>query len=108
MNAILKAAFMYAAENKDQWPPDLSALERYLGPVGKRVLINPLRPELKVGYIYVRPAAKMSDMRNLSSTIVLYEAHEKWGEGVWVGFADGHVQRMADQAKFKELLKKGK
>jgi len=109
IHAIVRAAVMYAADNKDQWPPDLAALKKsYLGPKWKKMLTNPLRPELEVGYVYVRPAAKTSDVKDPANTVVLYEAHEKWDEGINVGFADGHVQRMADQAKFKELLKKGK
>jgi len=108
ISGILKAVYMYAAENKDQWPPDLSALKRHLGREWKKMLTNPLRPELEVGYVYVRPAAKTTDVKDPAGTVVLYEAHEKWGEGINVGFADGHVSRMTDQAKFKELLKKGK
>ena len=108
ISGILKAVYMYAAENKDQWPPDLSALKRHLGREWKKMLTNPLRPELEVGYVYVRPAAKTTDVKDPAGTVVLYEAHEKWGEGINVGFADGHVEFVADQAKFKELLKKGK
>ena len=108
INSIGKGVALYVTDNKGQFPPDLAALKPYLGPAWKKMLTNPLRPDLEVGYVYVRPAVKLSDVKEPANTIVIYEAHEKWGEGINVGFADGHVQRIADQAEFKKLLKKGK
>ena len=107
ISSILKAVSMYIVENKGQFPPDLSALKSYFDPAWK-MLANPSRPELEVGYVYVRPAVKVSDLKDPADAIILYEAHERWGEGINVGFADGHVQFIADQARFKKLLKKGK
>ena len=38
--------------------------------------------------------------------MILYEAHDAWGDGIWVGFADGHLERLGrgEQDRFRKLL----
>ena len=106
VHAICVAIQMYASDKDGQFPPDLSALKDRLGPRWEDILANPSRPERPVGYVYVRPSAKMDDVKSPTDTIVIYEAHDEWGEGINVGFADGHAEWIADQARFKKLLEK--
>lgn len=66
-----------------------------------KLLVNPRRPNDPVGYVYVRPADGLkADFQRL----VIYEKHDAWPGGVMVGFADGHVEFVADEAQFKKLL----
>jgi len=103
LSAILKALHMYAADHKGRFPDDLSALVK-AKLVSVRMLINPSDPARKSGYVYVRPAGPLNKIANAAETLVIYEAHEAWGEGINVGFVDGHVAFMRDAAEFKKLL----
>lgn len=106
ISGMLKACYMWAADHQGMFPPDLQTLVKgnMLPP---RILVSPLRPELgQAGYIYVRPGVPEAKLEHADEQIVVYEAHERFGEGVNVGFADGHVQWIADEARFKALLKK--
>ena len=98
---IMMACLMYAADHKGQWPEDLESLAAAkLLPAS--VLVNPLRGPGKPGYIYVRPAPS-SDKTDPRAALV-YEAHTTWGEGICVGYADGHAEFVTDQARLKEAL----
>ena len=69
-----------------------------------KILTHPVQPERKIGYLYLKPALPI---RNMSQMVVLYEAHDVWPtEGIGVGFADGHVEWLRDQTRFKKLLGK--
>lgn len=103
MKQIVMACFMYAAEHKGLWPENLSLVGEYLK--NKEVLSNPLRPGNPSGYVYVRPAAPE---KLAPQTIVLYEAHDAWGEGVGVGFADGHIEWIKDKSRFEKQLAQAK
>jgi prepilin-type processing-associated H-X9-DG protein len=103
INMILKMCYTWAASHQDTFPPDLQTLVKdKMLPHGTR---NPLRPDLgDAGYVYLPPAQSIS--KTDGGQMVLYEAHKYFGQGVNVGFADGHVEWVSDQARFKELLKK--
>jgi prepilin-type processing-associated H-X9-DG protein len=103
---ILLACHMYAADNQGQWPDDLTGLEKYFGAgeQAKRIMTNPLRPEVKPAYVYLKPADPGG--ADAASKAVLYESHTDFGRGVAVGFADGHVEYVANRQRFDQLLAK--
>jgi prepilin-type processing-associated H-X9-DG protein len=105
MRQILLGCVMYASDNKDQWPKDLSAAEKYLGGPAKlqQIMVNPSRPDAKPAYVYVQPAGD-GPVANPASTLVLYESHTDFGPGVSVGFADGHVEFVRNRERFDQLL----
>jgi len=103
VRTIVMALHKYAADHKGRFPPNLAALVE-AGLASSKMLINPLDPTRPAGYVYVRPAAPLKKIKNVAETIVIYEAHEAWKEGVNVGFLDGHVEFMRDAARFKKLL----
>jgi len=107
IRGILMACLLYANDNKQQWPPDLEALFKAALISDKRLLVNPARPADAVGYVYVRPRQPADKMKLASDVVLVYEKHDQWpAGGINVGFADGHVQLIADRARFQELLKK--
>jgi prepilin-type processing-associated H-X9-DG protein len=107
MRQILMTCMMSMNENKGQWPADMKALEAAVakyarGQNAKMILANPNRPGVAPAYVYIKPAQKQPDPQ----TVVLYESHKEFGEGVNVGFADGHVEFINRKERFDELLAK--
>lgn len=97
---ILMGCIMYAADHKNEWPADLQAvLDAKL--IDPRVMVNPRQSEKKVGYVYIRPSSP-KDINH--KTIVVYEVYEEWGEGIAVGYGDGHVEFQKNEAEFKKAL----
>jgi len=100
---ILSACRERAYTDELGWPDDLQTLvvEDY---VEEYVLQNPRWPKRTVGYIYLTPIEPEGDL-STRHIVVMYEAYDKWPKlGVCVGFADGHVQVVRDEAKFRTLL----
>ncbi len=98
MAHILQAMLRYAKDRHGNWP---ASLDDVLGPGATQTLINPVHPNLKPAYIYIKPADKMAPVN--PETMVLYESHQKFGEGVNVGFADGHVEFVSNEKRFNEM-----
>ena len=99
MRQILLTCIMYAQEHKGQWPNSLQDLTEY-GLV-KDTLINPRQPEREIGYVYLKPSTPLSPLQ-----VVLYEKYDSWGDGINVGYADGHVQFIKEESNFKNDLQK--
>ncbi len=98
---------LYAEDHDGTYPPNLQALvdSEFLS---ARSLINPLQPDLPIGYVYLPPQNKAQQIKSPSQVILVYEAHTEWGEGVVVGYADGHVEHLTDPERFNNLLGKPK
>ncbi|MBN1490249.1 MAG: hypothetical protein JXA69_10050 [Phycisphaerae bacterium] len=103
MKSIILACNMYANDHENQWPPDLQTLvDAELIPPG--VLLNPLQPGEKVGFVYRKPALPMDKVDSRSA--IIYEPYDTWTDGVWVAFADGHVEFVKDESRLIEALAK--
>ena len=101
MRAIGMAIFQYESKHESEWPPDLDALVKD-GLIDRPSLANPRRPDLAVGYVYLRP--KVSSRKIAPDTLILHEAYTTWDKGINCGFADCHVEFIRDEATFKRLL----
>jgi hypothetical protein len=98
---MLIACFMYGQKN-DQWPESLEAL---LGQgIEPELLVNPARPDVPNGYVYIKPVKPEHHQNSPQTVIVIYEAYETWENGIYVGFLDGHVEFVKDEAAFLKLL----
>jgi outer membrane lipoprotein-sorting protein len=97
MTEILRTCLAYVQEHGGQWPDQLQDLARY-GLSGD-ALVNPSRPDLKVGYVYRKPSTTASPQQ-----VVLWEAYGSWSDGVNVGCADGHVEFIRDESVLKERI----
>lgn len=98
---MVLVCYQYGDKN-GQWPDTLESL---LGKgIEPELLVNPARPELANGYIYIKPKLPDDMQHNPEKKIVLYEAYETWGDGIYVGFADGHVEFIKQEADFLKLL----
>ena len=104
---MLMSGVMHANQNKGQWPADMKELEKAMakfgGPNFKAIMTNPARPEVQPAYVYVKPA---KGIKSPADTVVMYESHKQFGEGINVGFADGHVEFVGSKKHFDELLAK--
>ena len=90
---------MYANDHNGQTPPDLTALVKYED-MSPSVLVDPLHPQEKIGFIYVRPAGDWQ--KHDQDVAVLYEA---WPEGHNIGFADGRVEWAGTRQQVEEQIK---
>lgn len=96
MKQMVMAGFAYASQN-GQWPV---SLEELAGLVKPEALSGGVRPDLE--YIYIQPSQKYP----AAESVVLYEAYDPWGEGINVGFGDGRVLFVRDEAEFLKQLGK--
>jgi prepilin-type processing-associated H-X9-DG protein len=97
MQSIILACMTYAQDNNDQWPDSLQEIPPHR--VSSDTLINPSQPERENGYIYIKPGTPISPQQ-----VVLYEAYDSWGDGINVGYTDGHVQFIKEEATFNKEL----
>lgn len=98
---------MYANDHKEQFPKDLGGdVSAYLGGADgfKRLWVDPLRPNQQKPYVYLKLADKMSDVKDPAQAVMIYENHTTWDNGINVAFADGHVEWVADEKQFKQML----
>ncbi|MBC7783037.1 MAG: hypothetical protein H7144_04285 [Burkholderiales bacterium] len=103
---ITMAIHLHSASNGGALPATMEDLKTQLGPNFATLMINPDAPNQKPGYIYVKPVeAKINLIKNTGQRLLVYEAFDKWPGQVNVGFADGHVEMIGDQARFDKLLK---
>ena len=96
---------MYANEHTLKLPKDLGPdLDEYLGANSKQLWIDPLRPNQKKPYVYLKLADKMTEVKDPATAVLIYENHTTWDAGINVAFADGHVEWIADEKQFKSML----
>jgi hypothetical protein len=99
---------IYAQDHNNEWPASLQVLVDS-GVLTAPMLLNPERPELKAPFAYVRPAPRELENADWSSYVIVHEVYDAWpAAGIWVGFADGHVQMVTDEAWFRERLAEAK
>jgi prepilin-type processing-associated H-X9-DG protein len=93
---------------KNQWPDDLRQMMEVSmqRPYDESddVLVNPQRPKMRPAYVYRKPGVPISKVSNPGAMIFLYERYDEWGDGINVGFLDGHVTFIRDQAEFEQML----
>jgi hypothetical protein len=94
-----QSVLLYSNENNGKYPDKLEDLKSQFdfgSPTFDDVTKNP-RSTDKPGYIYVKPAAKLADVRNPSETPVFFESlnGKKNPDGL-IGYADGHVASVSN------------
>lgn len=109
IRSLMQMFYMARGGKDQQVPEDLQAIVRVMNndQVARQILRNPQRPDLAVGYIYVKPTEE-TFRNNPSERLVMFEAYESWPGGVNVGFADGHVEWVADQQRVERLIEAAK
>lgn len=91
---------MYVGDHRGKLPDKLEDVATYAGPNGsfKLIVRNPNAPGVEVGYIYEKPVETMSDVKNPSTTPMLWEVNPKDGKKAdsgAVGYSDGHIELQA-------------
>lgn len=92
---LLLAGYAYA-EKTGQWP---ETLNEFPG-VDPAVFVNPARPDDPDGYVYIQPQQQYPS----AELVVIYEKYDQWKGGINVGFGDGHVEFVKDEAQFLQQL----
>jgi prepilin-type processing-associated H-X9-DG protein len=110
---LLQGCMLYANEHKNTFPDRLDDAVKAAGldqNTGAALLQNPRRPAAQnagagPAYEYLkRPQGTFGDT---SDKVMIYEKFDQWPtDGVVVGFADGHVELVNDEALFRKLLDK--
>lgn len=100
IEAIVKACRTYAEEHSDQWPDNLESLvadEAF----SSGYLRNPNRPDLEVGYIYIKPVIRLKELDKGQALLIIYESYKDWDKGITtnLGF-------ISDEEDFRDLLRK--
>jgi hypothetical protein len=101
MREVIQQAFLAAAANGDQWPASLDAL--HLDPAltaSPRDLQNPA-----LVYHPWTPD-QLANTPNPDQLPVLWEQPNATTDGLSVGFADGHIEWLPNQAALDTLLEK--
>jgi hypothetical protein len=101
MRQLLLGIIMDANNHKGEFPRDLASMIKNQDMVPD-VLIDPLDPQQKLGFIYVPPPA---DWRSRGKDNVVPILYEQFTEGHNVGFSDGHVEWFATRQQVEEQFK---
>jgi prepilin-type processing-associated H-X9-DG protein len=101
MRQLLQGIMIFAQQNGQATPARLEDLDQIFKSPGmiKMLTTNPQRPELTPGYVYVKQDLTAPDR------VMIYEAYDTWKDGINVGYTDGHVEWIADEALFLKELK---
>lgn len=105
---LLLQCIVYANDRKDKsFPNSLEDVIKGTNDLPATLLVNPRNPSAKPGYVYIKPPS-MSELKDGSNRVVIYETHALKDTAIVVGFADGHVEMVANDAELQKLLvKKG-
>ncbi len=104
LRSIALAICSYADENKGKLPETINQFTPYLS--DNKILTNPRQPNRKIGFVYLKPAVLMKDIKDSGRCIIAYEYYKSWPEnGLCAAFADGHVEIIRIETNFKKLLK---
>lgn len=105
LRQLAVAVLSYCNEHQGRLPATLDEqVNTYLGPRVKEVWTDPLRPNQKKPYVYLRLADRLKDVQSPDKSVMLYENHTTWDDGVWVFFADGHGEWVARESDFKQMI----
>jgi prepilin-type processing-associated H-X9-DG protein len=102
LRTIGMGIMLYRTEHRGAFPDDLQQTAQYFEKMFDQSMVNPVHPERKPGYVYVKPAG--DPQKAGPETLVAYEAFDQWPGRVAVLFADGHVEGISDQKRFEHLL----
>lgn len=94
---LLMSSMMYASKHQGNWPDNLEALVQEQG-IPEKLLENPRDPEIKPGYIYIKPPKDAPP-----NTVVIHENYREWPGSLAVGFANGSVRVIESEQEFNDL-----
>jgi len=101
---LLQGCMLYANDHKGAFPASLEDAAKAAEIPGE-MLMNPEHPHRSPGYAYIRPA---DGTEARADRVVIYGAFKTWSEGTNVGFGDGHVEWVSDEAAFDKMLNEAK
>lgn len=83
------------------WPADMERIRRYCHAGTFR---NPNRPELEIGFCYIRPTGRPRWDPVESRRLIFHEILADGATGGWVAYTDGSVEQIENRARFDELI----
>ena len=99
---LLLGAIMWANNKTKEGAPFPDNFDQLMKDedMSPQVLINPRHPETPVGYLYIRPPEGETAP---GERLMIYEKFTRFGQGINVGFADGHAEWVSDERQFNKL-----
>jgi hypothetical protein len=97
--AIVQAIQVYSVDHNDALPASLEELEKFID--DPKLLKHPRGRTWKI----LRPAKRITEIPEPARAVLLHEEFKTWPRhGVIVGFADGHIEVITTQERFRELI----
>jgi len=103
LKTLSTATMLYIEDHDGQLPPNLAALNVY---IGGPIMICPARKNPQPGrldYVYVPPATRIGRVESGGNTILMCDLKGNHDDGRNVAFVDGHVSWMTED-RFQVLL----
>jgi hypothetical protein len=108
---ICQTIGFYASSHGQKLPTDLGVLVTELG-APPAMLKNAQQPSRDIGYVYIRPCDTIQQLTGPQAKglqlVLVHEAYDQWPGGVQVGFVDGRVEYVQDEAVLKQLVEETK
>ena len=105
MHQLGAAILSYAHDHDGRLPSALGdEVNKYLKEKVTEVWTDPLRPNQTKPYVYLRPADRLNTIKAPDRSVMFYENHTTWDDGIWVFFADGHGEWVARESEFRKML----
>ncbi len=104
MKNLVHACLIYVQNNTDEataWPADMERIRRYCHPGTFR---NPNRPDLEVGFGYIRPRGRPLWDPPENRRLVFHEILADGATSGWVSYSDGTVERIEDRSRFDQMI----
>jgi hypothetical protein len=102
---LLVGCVMYADAHQGQFPDTLDQAAKTAAGGNDAAAAALLRnPRGAARFVYVKPKGALNAQRNVAETLVVYEKADMWDPPVVMGFADGHVITVKDEAEYRKRV----
>ena len=102
---LLLGCIMYADAHQGQFPDTLEQAAKTAAGGNEAMAAALLRhPRGPARYEYLKPKLTITALPSVSDTLLVYEKGEKWDPPAVLGFADGHVITVKDEAELRKHM----
>ncbi len=102
---LLLGCIMYADVHQGQFPDTLEQAAKTAAGGNDAMAAALLRnPRGAARYEYLKPKLSITALPSVSDTLLVYEKGEKWDPPAVLGFADGHVITVKDEAELQKHM----
>jgi len=103
LSTYATGAIMYGNGHKGQFPPNVAAMNQYIGLVSLTCPSRKNPQPGRVDYVYVPPAKRVDQVADPAATILICDLKGNHRHGRNVAFVDGHLEWVTED-EFRDLL----